>query len=74
MKTSDMPQRKFKVTGLALIPVEVAITVEAVDEVNALAKAIGIFESSKRKRQFVVPNSEDDGAVHAFEPSEATPL
>lgn len=56
---------KFKVKGVAYITVEVEMTVTATTNVEALGFAKAEFSESKRKGDFVVPNSSDES--HPFE-------
>ena len=59
---------KFKVTGYAYVPVEIAIEVEARSFEHAKAVAFDAWQVSQRRREFIVAGSADDGSVHSFSP------
>ena len=66
---------KFRVTGIAMVPIEVVMEVEAIGRESALKLAELKFETNALSRwKWIVQNSHDDAAVHDFRAGEATPL
>lgn len=66
---------KFRVSGFAMIPIEVQMVVEAPTEYLAKRAALDLFNHPNcSRRDFIVGGSEDESAVHAWEPLEAKPL
>lgn len=60
---------KYQVTGYAMIPIEVSITVQAKSDTEAKLKALKLFDENPRKH--TVPGSEDPYTVHDFQPNSA---
>ena len=70
---------KYRVTGYALMPVQIAIEIEANSETLAGKYAAGkyaeqTFESSDDKKQFIVPGTQDECAVNDFRWNEVRPI
>lgn len=59
---------KYDVQGYALIPIKVRMEVDAETADAAVQKALRRFHSSKRRSQYVVPNSEDDSHPEEWVP------
>lgn len=62
----------YRVTGFALVPVEVAVRLEAVSEADAKTIAKTLFRENTRK--YIIPGSSDESAAFDFIPSECQHL
>lgn len=60
---------RYKVKGIAFVPVKVEITVIASSSASAKRKAREMFRESEKKDSFIVPGTVDEGCVFAFDPS-----
>lgn len=58
---------KFKVSGIAFVPVEVAMEVFANTDREARGIALELF--ARDRCRYIVSRSEDYGAAHSWEPS-----
>lgn len=63
---------RYRVTGAALVPVQIEIVVEAANESDAYFAAA--IEFRAKRRDCIIPGTVDESAVFDFEPSEVTPL
>lgn len=61
----------FVVTGIAFIPVECTIRVQAQNKKHAMKLAEMEFERSSSKSEFIVHNSHEEGAVFDFKAGDA---
>lgn len=63
MKTK---RNRFTVRGFALVPIEVVVKVNAINETTARTAALRLFK--KNALEYVVHNSEDYAAVFDWQP------
>lgn len=61
-----MKNKKFKVSGIAFVPIEVEMEVEAIGRGEAVQ--VAEMEFYKNPTQYIVLNSEDLDAVHSWQP------
>ncbi len=67
-----MRRYRFKVTGLALVPVQVSMSIYGENNADAMQRASAIWkENPKVRRDCIVVNSEDHCSVFDFQPSQA---
>lgn len=66
---------KFKVTGVAFVPVQIEMTIDAPTGIEAMRAGDALWAKSRRgeRRDFIVANSQDDAAVADFQASGAEP-
>ena len=71
-KSGGLRCSAFRVTGYAMIPVEVQVDVQAYDEAMAMQVANDLFTSKPSlMRRHIVNGSEDETSCHSFKASVA---
>jgi hypothetical protein len=67
--------KTYRVTGVAFVPVSVAVYVSAESEESAMQVARHHFEGDKTRRaSFIVPNSDEKESVFDFQPCSASEI
>ena len=67
--------KTYRVSGVAFVPVGVAIYVSAENEESAMKLARHEFEGDRTRRaSFILPNSEENESVFDFQPSTASEI
>ena len=67
--------KTYRVSGVAFVPVSVAVYVSAESEESAMQLARHQFEGDRTRRAgFIIPNSEEPESVFDFQPSAAAEI
>jgi len=73
-KSGELRCSTFRVTGHAMIPVEVQIEIEAIDEAMAMRVADKVLSTGRLIYRHIVNGSEDESAAHSFKACAAEKL
>jgi hypothetical protein len=56
----------FLVSGIAMVPVEIEIYVEAACATSACVEAERVFRGAQHRSRFITSKSQDESSVHSF--------